>query len=68
MKISRFLLWFHATLFLLGVTASAESTLWYRTPASEWREALPVGNGRIGAISKSSCQLEKQESPTLFLK
>jgi alpha-L-fucosidase 2 len=24
--------------------------LWYRQPATEWVEALPVGNGRIGAM------------------
>ncbi|MFE4694854.1 glycoside hydrolase N-terminal domain-containing protein [Streptomyces sp. NPDC056749] len=24
--------------------------LWYRSPAAEWLEALPVGNGRIGAM------------------
>ena len=25
-------------------------TLWYERPASQWVEALPVGNGRIGAM------------------
>jgi alpha-L-fucosidase 2 len=25
-------------------------TLWYRQPAQEWTEALPIGNGRIGAM------------------
>ncbi len=24
--------------------------LWYRQPASEWVEALPIGNGRLGAM------------------
>ena len=24
--------------------------LWYRQPAKEWVEALPVGNGRLGAM------------------
>ena len=24
--------------------------LWYKTPASVWEEALPVGNGRLGAM------------------
>ncbi len=24
--------------------------LWYRQPAAEWEEALPLGNGRIGAM------------------
>jgi alpha-L-fucosidase 2 len=25
-------------------------TLWYRKPADQWTEALPVGNGRLGAM------------------
>jgi alpha-L-fucosidase 2 len=25
-------------------------TLWYRQPAQKWTEALPVGNGRLGAM------------------
>jgi len=25
-------------------------TLWYRQPAAEWVEALPIGNGRLGAM------------------
>lgn len=28
----------------------ASSLLWYREPARTWHEALPVGNGRIGAL------------------
>jgi alpha-L-fucosidase 2 len=28
----------------------AEHRLWYRQPAREWLEALPVGNGRLGAM------------------
>ena len=24
--------------------------LWYEGPAKEWEEALPVGNGRLGAM------------------
>ena len=26
------------------------SRLWYRQPAADWNEALPVGNGRLGAM------------------
>ena len=25
-------------------------TLWYKDPAEQWVEALPVGNGRLGAM------------------
>ena len=25
-------------------------TLWYKAPASNWNEALPIGNGRLGAM------------------
>ncbi len=31
-------------------TPESDLTLWYRQPASEWLEALPVGNGRLGAM------------------
>ena len=35
----------------LGVTAAAAPLeLWYRKPAAEWTSALPVGNGRLGAM------------------
>jgi alpha-L-fucosidase 2 len=26
------------------------TVMWYNTPAKEWEEALPVGNGRLGAM------------------
>lgn len=29
---------------------SGETALWYRKPADQWLEALPVGNGRLGAM------------------
>jgi alpha-L-fucosidase 2 len=29
---------------------SSDQRLWYRRPAHEWTEALPVGNGRLGAM------------------
>lgn len=35
----------------LNVYAShTEHELWYTTPAREWMEAMPLGNGRIGAM------------------
>jgi alpha-L-fucosidase 2 len=49
-----------ATFTLLCITTTLASqappetegalTLWYREPAREWNEALPVGNGRLGAM------------------
>ncbi len=31
-------------------TNSSEVVLWYEQPASDWNEALPIGNGRLGAM------------------
>jgi alpha-L-fucosidase 2 len=28
----------------------ADLTLWYTTPAAQWVDALPIGNGRLGAM------------------
>ena len=41
--------------FILMVTISCSSPvkkteLWYRQAAADWNEALPVGNGRLGAM------------------
>lgn len=33
--------------------------LWYRFPAGTWNEALPLGNGRIGAMIYGGAQKEK---------
>ena len=33
-----------------GADASSTLALWYRQPAEKWTEALPVGNGRLGAM------------------
>jgi alpha-L-fucosidase 2 len=30
--------------------AASNLVLWYRTPADKWTDALPVGNGRLGAM------------------
>lgn len=42
-----------------------DTVLWYRTPATEWLEALPLGNGRLGAmifggISEEHLQLNEE--------
>ena len=33
-----------------GKTFSPATLLWYQAPAKVWEEALPVGNGRLGAM------------------
>ncbi len=37
---------------LIGQSPSPDETLslWYRQPAEQWIEALPIGNGRLGAM------------------
>ena len=32
------------------VIAADNDVLWYAQPAEEWVEALPIGNGRLGAM------------------
>ncbi|BBD99907.1 alpha/beta hydrolase [Sphingobium amiense] len=34
-------------------------TLWYRQPAAKWTEALPIGNGRLGAMVFGGTAQEK---------
>jgi alpha-L-fucosidase 2 len=51
-------LWGSAALYLPGerserggpVPQATASILWYPQPATEWNEALPVGNGHLGAM------------------
>ena len=35
-----------------SVADDSAVTLWYRQPAAKWTEALPLGNGRLGAHIK----------------
>src|SRR5690606_16773645 len=45
------LTFFFLSVCLLGSMGSqAQHKLWYDAPAREWVEALPIGNGRIGAM------------------
>ena len=55
MKLSVALLVVFTSLFLYGCDRQSEKIndnlkLWYKQPAAAWEEALPVGNGRIGAM------------------
>ncbi len=49
----------------LAVYAQQKCTLWYDHPAEEWTAALPIGNGRIGAmvfgqIERETIQLNEE--------
>ena len=51
---------------LTGISARAQTpakegsnTLWYKSPAREWEEALPLGNGRLGAMVWGGIEREK---------
>src|SRR6188474_2121637 len=33
-----------------GIRQKDELRLWYRQPADQWTDALPIGNGRLGAM------------------
>ncbi len=45
-------------LSLIPATATPP-TLWYERPATQWVEALPVGNGRLGAMVFGGINLER---------
>jgi alpha-L-fucosidase 2 len=53
---------------MFTVTATAQHqdhVLWYKEPAKNWNEALPVGNGRLGAMvygdyNKETIQLNEE--------
>jgi alpha-L-fucosidase 2 len=39
--------------------ATAGPLLWYRRPAAQWVEALPIGNGRLGAMVFGGVERER---------
>lgn len=44
-------IWFSGCIFFsTTLTFGKEYKLWYNAPATVWEEALPIGNGRIGAM------------------
>ena len=57
---------FASTLILLSAAPSRAATgdaappmLWYQQPAAQWVEALPVGNGRLGAMIFGGIETER---------
>ncbi|GAB3018152.1 hypothetical protein GCM10027051_24020 [Niabella terrae] len=42
-----------------GTAAAQQWELWYRQPARQWVEALPIGNGRLGAMVFGGLQRDR---------
>src|SRR6202163_2144406 len=42
-----------------GATPQSDLTLWYKQPAAIWTDALPVGNGRLGAMVFGGVEIER---------
>lgn len=47
---TRLIVLFIISLCVTDSIAQNNMTLWYKSPAKVWEEALPVGNGRMGAM------------------
>jgi len=45
--------------FATPASSVSPHTLWYRQPATQWVEALPVGNGRLGAMVFGGTEWER---------
>ena len=66
-RIANVILLSHCITSLLSCQNNPDTTiwrLWYDQPAEKWEEALPIGNGRIGAmvfggITKEKIQLSR---------
>ena len=48
-----------ATAAAAAAERAPEFTLWYDEPAAKWEEALPVGNGRLGAMAFGGVATER---------
>lgn len=62
MKILRSLLFTLLAVSLVGCVAKEEKNpmkLWYDKPAANWEEALPIGNGRLGAMIFGTIESEQ---------
>ena len=55
----RIILFFCIYLPVLTTAQDSTLTLWYQSPATAWVEALPVGNGRLGAMMFGGVQQER---------
>ena len=48
-----------ATALRASTPTPAELKLWYRQPAARWADALPLGNGRLGAMVTGGIERER---------
>ena len=44
---------------LLACHILAQDKIWFKQPASQWDNALPIGNGRLGAMVFGDVDLER---------
>ena len=49
---------FLSVLLISSAVSASDMVLWYQQPASEWNEALAIGNGRLGAMVYGGTQNE----------
>lgn len=49
----------NASIAVKNKTINPSTFLWFSTPATKWDEALPVGNGRLGAMVFGTVQEER---------
>lgn len=56
-----FILWIIAGVFVSATaqTSNSHNVMWYEQPATKWNEALPVGNGRLGAMVYGNFEAER---------
>lgn len=65
---TRLIALFIVALCITDTNAQSNLTLWYKSPAKAWEEALPVGNGRMGAmILEIHRKREYNSMRTLFI-
>jgi alpha-L-fucosidase 2 len=55
----RFLFVVVLLLINIGVSSAVELKLWYDKPATVWEEALPLGNGSLGAMVMGDTKTER---------
>ncbi len=51
--------WFWLAGLAMAAPGDEANTLWYRRPAETWTEALPLGNGRLGAMVYGGVDAER---------